>query len=276
MHERRRRNDIRARHVCLPSMRDQHRIEATDEDEEDDGRNEHNARGLPSRRRRSAWQRRELRAREERDMSWDEHRRLARLAGAGVSAAALASAGCVPAGAAPARHAASLPVASAEPAEQEQQHETAPFRAPPAHAGTSDRLSASAHDSDAEEQRRKVVITGLATTGVTALAGVSFAIVAKVKSIAADDKEAALRSAGGSSACAGGQRIGDCVAMRRLREDTATFFTLSAWSLISAGVVEVATGVYGMATRRSKQSTGVQLSPAIDTAGVAVTVTGAF
>jgi hypothetical protein len=211
-------------------------------------------------------------------MTWDDRRGLARLAGAGVSAAAIASAGCLPAGAASARHAASPSPASVEPARQDLAAESS--RARPANAVAIAEVSPASRDSGAEERRRTIVIAGLTTTAVTAAAGVSFAILSRVNSLDADDLSEDLWTAGGPSACAGGQRARDCAELHRLRNDAATFLTLTVWTLLGASVIELATGVYGAAATRSKSGGSPRgsprVSPALDPTGAALTVTGAF
>jgi hypothetical protein len=108
------------------------------------------------------------------------------LVGAGAMMAGLGLSGCASAGAASARRAASPSPASIEVAERKV--DLASDSDLPVSAGTTADFSPSARDSGTAERRRTVLTAGAATAGLAALAGTTFAIVARVKWVEADDK----------------------------------------------------------------------------------------
>jgi hypothetical protein len=136
------------------------------------------------------------------------------------------------------------------------------------------RTSEDAIDGDA--RHRSLMIFGYATAGAGAVAGVTFAILSRARTLDADDKATALSVAGGSSACSTAERAGDCVALRRLRLDAAMFQSAALWSLLGSGVLEISMGVYGLRARRATQDTSLRVQPAISAEGAAISVTRAF
>jgi hypothetical protein len=201
-------------------------------------------------------------------------RSVAWLVGAGAMVTGIGLSGCASAGAVSARRAALPSSASIEVAERK--IELASSGDLPAGAGTTADFSPSARDSGTAERRRTVLAAGAATAGLAALAGTTFAIVARVKWVEADDKAEEMWNAGGTSACAGGQRARECAALRRMREETDTFLSMTLWSLLGAGVIELAIGVYGATAPSAKGIGGLRISPAVGTQSAAMTAGGEF
>jgi hypothetical protein len=123
---------------------------------------------------------------------------------------------------------------------------------------------------------RRVAIGGAAVAGLASVSGVMFAILAREKGRDAKDKTEELQAAGGTNACVNGERARECIALRRIWEDTDTFLNLAVWSLVGAGLIEVTMGVYGTLGATRKEHGNIKVSPAVSAQGAAVVVTGEF
>jgi hypothetical protein len=128
----------------------------------------------------------------------------------------------------------------------------------------------------AEGPSKAVLIGGAVTTGVAAVAGVVFVLIANSKGSDAEAQRDALVRESGAGACSHASVPAACAEVDDAFAANRYFTNGAFWSFAGAGASGIGTLIYGLVTRPSKSEERARVTALVGPSNVGLSVRGAF